>query len=409
MSSAVQQRIAVIGAGAAGCFAAANIPFRTGREVVVFEKTGKALQKVKVSGGGRCNVTHACFEVPELVTRYPRGKQLLKKTLYEFGPQQTIDWFAARGVQIKKEEDGRMFPVTDDSQTIIDAVWQEMMRQQVQVRYHKTVQQLQRLETGWRIDFADGSFYEADKVLIATGGFPKKEQYQWITALGHTIEEPVPSLFTFNIPHHPITELMGVAVPQATVKIAGTKLSESGPLLITHWGLSGPSVLRTSAWAARELHERGYEFTALVNWLYDASLDEVRQVMQDLRQHEGGSFIRGKNPFRLPKRLWEYLCVQAGIGEQLRWGDLPAAAQNKLQELIVAHPFVVKGKTTYKEEFVTCGGVKPSETDARTMESKLAPGLYFAGEILNVDGITGGFNFQHAWSSGWIAAQHLQK
>lgn len=407
--SSVQQRIAVIGAGAAGCFAAANIPFRAGREVVVFEKTGKALQKVKVSGGGRCNVTHACFEIPELVARYPRGKQLLKKTLYDFGPQQTIDWFAARGVQIKKEDDGRMFPVTDNSQTIIDAIWQEMMRQQVQVRYHKAVQQLQRLETGWRIDFADGSFYEADKVLIATGGFPKKEQYQWITALGHSIEEPVPSLFTFNIPQHPITELMGVAVPQATIKIAGTKLSESGPLLITHWGLSGPAVLRTSAWAARELHERGYEFTALVNWLYDTSLEEVRQVIQDLRQYEGGSFIRGKNPFRLPKRLWDYLCTQAGIGEQLRWGDLPAAAQNKLQELIVAHPFAVKGKTTYKEEFVTCGGVKPSEADARTMESKLAPGLYFAGEILNVDGITGGFNFQHAWSSGWIAAQHLKK
>lgn len=409
MSSSQPQRIAIIGAGAAGCFAAANIPFRAGMEVVVFEKTGKVLQKVKVSGGGRCNVTHACFEVPELVARYPRGKQLLKKTLYAFGPQHTIDWFAARGVRIKREEDGRMFPVTDDSQTIIDALWQEMMRQQVQVRYHKSVQQLQRIETGWRLDFADGSFYEADKVLIATGGFPKKEQYHWITALGHTIEEPVPSLFTFNIPAHPITELMGVAVPQATVKIAGTKLSESGPLLITHWGLSGPAILRTSAWAARELHGRRYEFTALVNWLHDTNLEEVKKTVQDLRQYEGKLLVRGKNPFGLPKRLWEYFCTQAGIGEQLRWGDLSAAAQNKLLELIVAHPFTVKGKTTYKEEFVTCGGVKLSEVDTRTMESKLAPGLYFAGEILDVDGITGGFNFQHAWSSGWTAAQHLQK
>lgn len=408
MTSAHKDRIAIIGAGAAGCFAAANIPFRQGREVVVFEKTGKALQKVKVSGGGRCNVTHACFDVPELVGRYPRGRTLLKKTLYEFGPQQTLDWFAARGVKIKKEEDGRMFPVTDDSQTIIDAVWSELQRQQVQVRYHKAVQQIEKAGDGWRIHFADQSFYDAGKVLITTGGFPKKEQYSWITALGHSVEAPVPSLFTFNMPRHPITELMGVAVPQATVKIAGTKISESGALLITHWGLSGPAVLRTSAWAARELNERNYEFTALVNWLYDTTMEEVKQQMQDLRQREGKQLVRGRNPFGLPKRLWEYLVTGAGADEQVQWGTLPGGVQNKLAELLVAHPFPVKGKTTYKDEFVTCGGVKLSELDARTMQSRIAPGIYFAGEILDVDGITGGFNFQHAWSSAWIAAQGLK-
>jgi predicted Rossmann fold flavoprotein len=400
-------KIAIIGAGAAGCFAAANIPFQPGVEVVVFEKTGKALQKVKASGGGRCNVTHECFDIPEMLTAYPRGKQLLRKSLYRFAPQQTIDWFESKGVKLKTEPDGRMFPITDDSQTIIDCIWQEMMKNKVQVFYHKSVAAITRTTPGFVLHFSDGATYEADKVLITTGGFPKAEQYKWITDLGHTIQSPVPSLFTFNMPKHPITELMGVSVPEATVKIAGTKIVQTGPLLITHWGMSGPAVLKTSAIAARELADRNYEFQFVVNWLNDLTDADLRENFVYLRKDQGKQFIHNKNPFELPKRLWEYLLTQCGIKDDTRWGDLPATAQNKLVEHLLRDTYTVKGKTTFKEEFVTCGGVSLSEIDPQTMESRIVPDLFFAGEILDADGITGGYNFQHAWSSGWIAAQSM--
>ena len=402
-----KMKVAIIGAGAAGCFAAANIPFREGVEVVVFEKTGKALQKVKASGGGRCNVTHECFEVPELITRYPRGKQLLRKSLYRFTPANTIEWFQKRGVALKTEADGRMFPVTDDSQTIIDCVWQEMMRNKVQVFYNKAVKEIKKNEAAFELLFGDGSVYIADKVLIATGGFPKADQYNWLTALGHTIQQPVPSLFTFNIPAHPVTELMGVSVPYATIKIAGTKHSQSGPLLITHWGMSGPAVLRTSAVAARELADKNYTFTILVNWLNDQDEAGLKEQLAHIRRETGKQFVQNKNPFELPRRLWEYLLVQCEINGEVRWGDLPAAAQNRLVEHLLRDSYQVKGKTTFKEEFVTCGGITLAEIDPQTMQSRVVDGLYFAGETLDVDGITGGYNFQHAWSSGYIAAQSI--
>lgn len=402
------QHIAIIGAGAAGCFAAANIPYDRNREVVVFEKTSKALQKVKVSGGGRCNTTHACFDIPKLIGNYPRGKNFLKKTLYRFSPQDTIDWFEARGVLLKTEGDGRMFPDTDDSQTIINAIWQEMMKQQVQVRYNKSLQRIEPKNGKLVLYFTDESSYEADKVLIACGGFPKAEQYSWLKATGHTISEPAPSLFTFNLPKHPITELMGVSVPHASLKILGTKITEhSRPLLITHWGFSGPCVLRTSAWAARELQQRNYEFSIHINWLNDVKEQDVKEQVIALRHDNGKLLMYSRNPFNLPKRLWEYFLQQSGVKEDMRWGDLPAASQNKLVKHLVADEYNIKGKTTFKEEFVTCGGITLSEVDAQTMQSKLVPGLYFAGEILDVDGITGGFNFQHAWSSGYIAAESM--
>lgn len=401
------KQIAIIGAGAAGCFAAANIPFHDGVQVTVFEKTGKVMQKVKVSGGGRCNTTHALFDVPELVTRYPRGKQLLKKSLYRFSPEKTIDWFARRGVKLKAEADGRMFPITDDSQTIIDCVWQQMMQNKVQVKYHKSIDNISKAGDHIQLHFNDDTTFLADKVLIACGGFPKQDQYKWITATGHTIQVPVPSLFTFNIPKHPITELMGVAVPDATVRITGTKISEHGPLLITHWGMSGPAVLRTSAWAARELSERNYEFNIQINWLLDVTEEELKEQLLDIRREQGKQSVGNKNPFNLPKRLWEYQLQHAGINEDTKWGELPAAAQNKMINFLVRDAYDVKGKTTFKEEFVTCGGVKLSEINPQTMESRVMKGLYFAGEILDVDGITGGFNFQHAWSSGFIVSQSM--
>ncbi len=401
-------KIAIIGAGAAGCFAAANIPASPGIEVAVFEKVGKAMQKVKASGGGRCNVTHECFDIPELLNCYPRGKQLLRKSLYQFGPEQTIEWFKKRGVKLKTEPDGRMFPITDDSQTIIDCIWQEMMRNKVGVYYNKSIKSITKSEgNGFILHFQDGHEYTADKVLIAIGGLPKKEQYQWIEALGHTIKPPVPSLFTFNIPKHPITELMGISVPLATIKISGTKIAQSGPLLITHWGLSGPVVLKTSAIAARELADKNYDFTIMVNWLNDVKEDDLREEFIQLRKEAGKQFVANKNPFELPKRLWDYFMEQCGIGTDIRWGDLSAGSQNKLIEMLVRNQFHVKGKTTFKEEFVTCGGVNLAEIDPQTLQSRLVPGLYFAGERLDADGITGGYNFQHAWSSSWISAHNI--
>jgi len=400
-------KIAIIGGGAAGCFAAANIPLAAGQEVTVFEKTGKVLQKVKASGGGRCNVTHACFDVPVLLERYPRGKQLLRKSLYRFTPQDTVDWFESRGIKLKAEADGRMFPVTDDSQTIIDCIWKEMMQQQVKVFYHKQVAEIVKESDGLLIRFSDTSTYKADRVLIATGGYPKPEQYDWLQKLGHSIQSPVPSLFTFNMPKHPIIELMGVSVDAATVKIQGTKLSITGPLLITHWGMSGPAILKTSAIAARELADRNYEFNILINWLSDETDAGLKEQLVALRKEQGKQFVINKNPFSLPKRLWEYMLAQCGITETTRWGDMPAAAQNKLVEHLLRDNYAVKGKTTFKEEFVTCGGINLAEVDPQTMQSKVVPGLFFAGEILDVDGITGGYNFQHAWSSGFIAARAM--
>jgi predicted Rossmann fold flavoprotein len=347
------------------------------------------------------------FDVPELVTRYPRGKQLLKKSLYRFSPEKTIDWFARRGVKLKAEADGRMFPITDDSQTIIDCVWQQMMQNKVQVKYHKSIDRITKAGEQIQLHFNDDTTFLADKVLIACGGFPKQDQYKWIVETGHTIQTPVPSLFTFNMPKHPITELMGVAVPDATVRIIGTKISEHGPLLITHWGMSGPAVLRTSAWAARELSERNYEFNIQINWLLDVTEEELKQQLLDIRREQGKQSVGNKNPFNLPKRLWEYQLKNAGINEETKWGELPAAAQNKMINFLIRDAYDVKGKTTFKEEFVTCGGVKLSEIDPQTMESRVMKGLFFAGEILDVDGITGGFNFQHAWSSGFIASQSM--
>lgn len=399
--------IAIIGAGAAGCFAAAQLSGKPALRVVIYEKTHRHLQKVKVSGGGRCNITHACFDVPELLQFYPRGKALLRKTLYRFGPKDTIRWFSGRGVQVKQEEDGRMFPVSDDSETVIRCLERSLEQGGIPILYHKALTHAERTDSGFHLHFADGTQATADRVLVTCGGFAKPEQYHWLEALGHSIAAPVPSLFTFNLPRHPITQLMGLSVTDAVVKIAGTKFSSSGPLLITHWGLSGPAVLRTSAWAARELGERNYRFTAVVNWLGGRSAEEIKAELLDLRRQKGMQSVVSSNPFSLPRRLWEYLLQRAGMDQPLRWADLPAAVQNRLIESLTADRYDVEGKTTFKEEFVTCGGIQLAEVNPDTMESRLVPGLYFAGEILDVDGITGGFNFQHAWSSAWVAAEAL--
>jgi predicted Rossmann fold flavoprotein len=355
-------------------------------------------------------VTHACFEVPELVKCYPRGTSLLKKSLHHFSPRDTIRWFSDRGVTIVEEPDGRMFPVTNDAQTIIGCIWQELMKERVQVRFNNGVKRVVKENGVFRVILEDGTQYVAAKVMLACGSILKAEHFEWLTAMGHTLQQPAPSLFTFNLPKNPITQLMGVSVPDAGVKITGTKFVQQGSLLITHWGFSGPAVLRTSAWAARYLQDQHYEFTVLINWL--GGLSEggeggLREQFLSLRQQQGKSLVHGRNPFELPRRLWDFLLERCEVGENTRWGDLPAAAQSKLILSLVQDAYVVKGKTTFKEEFVTCGGVTTSEINPQTMESRLVPGLYFGGEAMDVDGITGGYNFQHAWCSGWLAARGM--
>ena len=404
----MSKQLIVIGGGAAGIFCAANAArMSPGLRVIVLEKSGKLLSKVKVSGGGRCNVTHACFDIASMATRYPRGQHFVRKAFHRWFTTDTIGWFRERGVELKTEEDGRMFPVTDSSQTIIDSLMREVNSYGVEVRMHAEVKGILKGDTGFIVTLADGRVLTADYVCIACGGYPKSGMFDWIRALGHTIEEPVPSLFTFNMPGDGIVGLMGVSVPMAQVKVVGTKLVEKGPMLITHWGLSGPAVLRLSAWGARELAAREYRFSIVVNWLPEFSEQEVRDRLQELRYEWASRMVSSGPPLGLPRRLWEYWLGISGVKADIRWADLPIRDQNRLAGLLCAATFTVKGKTTFKEEFVTAGGVRLSEVDANFGSKKVA-GLYFAGEILDVDGVTGGFNFQHAWTSGWVVADSIR-
>lgn len=404
----MQQQLIVIGGGAAGFFCAVNAArMNPSLKVLLLEKSNKLLSKVKVSGGGRCNTTHACFEIPELVKKYPRGQNFLKKSFHQFYSKDTIQWFEERGVELKVEEDGRMFPVTDNSQTIIDCLLKEADKYKVAVQLQTGVTAIQKQENKFELQLTNGNHIFTDFVCIATGGFPKATMFDWLTSTGHTIATPVPSLFTFNMPGNPITALMGVSVERAIVKVAGTKLQEEGPLLITHWGMSGPAILRTSAWGARELADKNYHFTILVNWIPTYTEQILRDEWQEIRERAGAQKLGSKNPFALPNRLWLHILQESEIDAECRWSDLPSKQQNRLIKNLTAHEFSVKGKTTFKDEFVTAGGIVLSEIDPQTMQSRKQPGLFFAGEVMDVDGITGGFNFQHAWTSGFIAAKAI--
>ena len=403
----MQKTLVVIGGGAAGFFCAVNAArMNAGLKVVLLEKTGRLLSKVKISGGGRCNTTHACFEIPELSKRYPRGQNFLKKSFHWFNTNDTISWFAERGVMLKTESDGRMFPETDDSQTIIDCLLREANRYHVTIQLNKEVKSVEKKADVFVVHTLNETI-TANYVCIATGGYPKAAMFNWLKQTGHHIETPVPSLFTFNMPGHAVTSLMGVSVPRAMVKIAGTKLSETGALLITHWGMSGPAILKLSAWGARWLAAQQYNFTIVVNWLGDETENQLRERWQEIRDMGAAQKMANKNPFHLPNRLWIYLLEESSIDASLRWADLPARLQNKLIQNLTAFSLAVKGKTTYKEEFVTCGGISLTEIDPNTMQSKKSEGLFFAGEVMDVDGITGGFNFQNAWTSGFLAAKKI--
>jgi predicted Rossmann fold flavoprotein len=361
-----------------------------------------------------------------MIKKYPRGASFLKKAFHHFFTTDTIEWFKERGVELKTEADGRMFPQSNTSQAIIDCLLAEANKYKVEIWMNAEVKEIQSIlpiTTGSELsnleDHSGGSrasfklllgnnkTVHADYVCIASGGYPKSAQFEWLTKTGHSIQSPVPSLFTLNIPQDPITSLMGITIENAAIKIAVTKIQQSGPLLITHWGLSGPAALKLSAWAAREMAERNYHCTIHVNWLppfNESSLTEkIRQVRFDIASQK----IINRNPFGLPARLWEYFLQQCGINADLRWADLPAKEQNKLVKILCAQQLEVKGKTTFKEEFVTAGGINLQEIDVNTMQSKLVPGLFFAGEIIDVDAVTGGFNFQNAWTTGWIAGRAI--
>lgn len=401
-------KLLVIGGGAAGFFCAVNAArLAPSLEVILVEKSSKLLSKVRVSGGGRCNLTHACFDISKMSKRYPRGSNFVKKSFHRFFTTDTIEWFRERGVESKQEEDGRMFPVTDSSQSIIDCLLREANKYRIEILMNREVKALHKLENLWKIEFGNGNEIEADFVCIACGGFPKSSMFEWITNTGHSIEEPVPSLFTFNMPGNLITSLMGVAVNDAIVKVSGTKLQERGPVLITHWGLSGPAILKLSAWGARDLKDHNYDFKITINWLPEYHENSVREKLLEIKETNRLQFIQTRNYLGLPQRLWQYFCNRSEISEQLKWADLPSAKLNRLSKILCADEMQVNGKTTFKEEFVTAGGIKLSEVNVQTMESKLHSGLFFAGEILDVDGITGGYNFQHAWTSGYIAAESI--
>lgn len=410
MASAYKH-IAIIGGGAAGFFAAVNCAeMYPEHSITIFEKGNKLLSKVRVSGGGRCNVTHACFDINLLAKNYPRGEKQLKSVFSRFMTNDTINWFSERGVELKTEADGRMFPVTDSSQTIIDCLMREADKHRVKIEMNADVLRLEKKETGKiELTFRNDERRLFDAVLIASGGSANATGFDWLKNLGHEIIPPVPSLFTFNMPKNPITQLMGVAVDHARIKILQTSLSNEGPLLITHWGMSGPAILKLSAQAARALAEMKYNFKIQICWLKEMKEDELRSELQQFKKVFTVKMISNTNEFGLPKRLWFFLLNKSGIEENTQWAQLSKEQLNKLLNNLLYDEYAVSGKTTFKEEFVTCGGVSLNDVDFKTMESKRMKGLYFAGEVLDVDAVTGGFNFQAAWSTGWVAAGSMGK
>ena len=398
-------KIAIIGGGAAGFFSALSVKQHFPmHEVIILEKTTKVLAKVKISGGGRCNVTNNQLDSIVLSKHYPRGENYLKKAFDIFNVQDTFNWFEERGVALKVYPDGCVFPLANDSQVIIDCFTREANRLHVKIEYQAAVQEIQIEKDHFILKTRDQS-YSFDKVIITTGGQPKRNGLEWLEKLGHALIDPVPSLFTFNMPGNPIAALMGNVVEKAVVKVEGTKLIGRGPLLVTHWGMSGPAILQLSAWGARVLHDKEYQFAILVNWLDEQKEQEVQALISKTIANQGGKMLGNLNPFPLTNRLWHFLVNKCALSLELRWQDLGNKSINKLINTLINDRYEVSGKTTFKEEFVTAGGIALKDIDIRTMESKIVPGLHFAGELIDIDGITGGYNFQAAWTTGFIAGK----
>ena len=402
------KQIVVIGGGASGFFAAINAALKhPDYKITILEKTNKLLSKVKVSGGGRCNVTHHCFETSELVKNYPRGNKELYQVFSKFSVEETLTWFKQQGIEIKTEEDGRMFPVTNDSQTIIDCFLRLSKQLKITISTSCEVFAIKKSINQFFIKTSDGELI-ADAVICSIGGHNKEGHYQFLKNLGHTIVSPIPSLFTINLPNDSIKkELQGVSVQNAEVKIANTKLNYVGPVLITHWGLSGPAVLKLSAFGAKHFFDINYTTSILINWVFPLKLNEVEEELKHIQKQKHKALPYSQAHFNLPKRLWEFLCHKSEINNDKPWAELSKKQLQVLAQHLFHSSFDMQGKTTFKEEFVTCGGISLKEIDFKTMQSKLVPNLFFCGEVLDIDGITGGFNFQNAWSTAWICSENI--
>ena len=400
--------IAIVGGGAAGFFAAiAAAQAKPSCKVSLFERSSQFLSKVRISGGGRCNVTHALFDPRLFTTRYPRGERELISPFHRFSAEDTVVWFEARGVRLKREEDGRMFPVTDSSETIINCLINEAKNAGVQLFTRKSIENARaRSEGGFELKFSDGELTSCDRLLLATGGCRSiGGVVGLVRSLGHTVEPPVPSLFSLHIPTPWLRSLPGISV--GDVELSVEKQRERGPLLITHNGISGPVVLRLSAWGARILHEKGYRFALRVNWVPEMNEDELLAEFQSRRKTEPTRRVNNSSIGKIPARLWENLVSNAGVSPETIWTSLTRIGMNELIRQLRATELEVDGKSLNKDEFVTCGGVRLREINFKTMESRITPNLYFAGELLDIDGITGGFNFQSAWTTGWIAGHAM--
>lgn len=405
--------VIVIGGGAAGFFGAiACSEANPNLRVTLIEAGTKPLAKVRISGGGRCNVTHHCFEPARLVENYPRGGKALRGAFSRFQPQDTVQWYQSRGVKLKTEADGRMFPITDSSSTIIDCLMQSAQKAGVDLRTGvgvKTVKQYLDREgkSYFQVELKNERVLKCDRLLIATGSNPLG--YRWAKNLGHKVESAVPSLFTFNIKDPRLQGLAGVSVGNAQLKLGTGKnrLEQTGALLITHWGISGPGVLKLSAWGARSLFDLKYNSCLQINWLPKYNQEDLKEILSTLKQTNPQKKIVNYCPVELPKRLWQSLISYAGIKPDKVWSEISKKELNKLVSEIAQGQYEVKGKGVFKDEFVTCGGVSLKEVNFKTMESKKCPGLYFAGEILDIDGVTGGFNFQSAWTTSWLAGQAI--
>jgi predicted Rossmann fold flavoprotein len=396
--------IIIVGGGAAGFFTAINTVEKNPKlKVAILERGKTVLEKVRISGGGRCNVTHACFVPNDLVKFYPRGEKELRGPFHQFCSGDTIEWFERHGVELKIEEDGRMFPTSDNSQTIIDCFLSATQKLGIQIITGQSVQSIFKAENYWKVETNHETF-ACEKLIMTTGSNPKI--WEMLTELGHNIVSPVPSLFTFNIKDSRIKDLMGLSA-FAKVKVKGSKLEASGPLLITHWGMSGPGILRLSAWGARELFDKNYQFTLHVNWLNEVTFEEAMDTLKELKQEHAKKTVSKKSPFEFPNRLWESLVIASEIDSERKWADLSKKQLTDLANQLTNGEFQVNGKSTFKEEFVTAGGIDLKEINFKTMESKQHENLFFAGEIVNIDAITGGFNFQNAWTSGFIVANAM--
>jgi len=404
------KELAIIGGGAAGFFAGINAArLHPSLNVTIFEKSREVMSKVRISGGGRCNVTHHCFDPEVMAKAYPRGSKELRWAFEQFQPKDTVNWFESRGIALKTESDGRMFPTTDDSATIINCLKEEAEEHGVTVRTKTRVEAIHPRDSGdYDLSIRGEETKTFDAVVIATGGSNRRTNYEWLEELGHAIVEPVPSLFTFNFKEKIFDDLSGISVEKCSVAIEGTSYQHEGPILITHWGLSAPAVLKTSSWAARYLHNQDYNFTIEVNWLHPQHESEVRETLDELRRHNARKTAAKQDQFAIPNRLWKRFLQLTDIATDKRWAELSNKEIHELAQQLTTARYEIRGKTTYKEEFVTSGGIPLSEVDMGTMESKKCPHLFFAGEVLNIDGITGGYNFQSAWTTGWIAAQNIK-